>query len=133
MPIMFHAGTSVFPGARNRFADPMAVDDVATDSRAASSWRRRPAAYAETCFFLVRRHPSVWMDVSGIPPLRLLELFPRLESIASKVLWGTDWPSPGVRSPRRNVDEFRSLPLPADVQQRILRDNAMALFPEAQA
>jgi len=135
MPVMFHTGTSVFPGARNRFADPMAVDDVATDFprlRIVLAHGGRPL-YMETCFFLVRRHPNVWMDVSGIPPLRLLELFPRLESIASKVLWGTDWPSPGVRSPRRNVEEFRSLPLPADVQQRILRDNATALFPAAKA
>src|SRR5215471_10639119 len=30
-PIMIHTGTSIFPGARNRFADPMAADDVAVD------------------------------------------------------------------------------------------------------
>jgi predicted TIM-barrel fold metal-dependent hydrolase len=30
-PVMVHTGTSVFPGARNRFADPMPVDDVAVD------------------------------------------------------------------------------------------------------
>jgi len=31
LPVMIHTGTSVFPGARNRFADPMAADDVAVD------------------------------------------------------------------------------------------------------
>ena len=30
-PVMIHTGTSIFPGARNRFADPMPVDDVAVD------------------------------------------------------------------------------------------------------
>src|SRR5262249_12192373 len=30
-PVMIHTGTSIFPGARNRFADPMAADDVAVD------------------------------------------------------------------------------------------------------
>ncbi len=31
LPVMIHTGTSVFPGARNTFADPMAIDDVAVD------------------------------------------------------------------------------------------------------
>lgn len=30
-PVMIHTGTSIFPGARNRYADPMAADDVAVD------------------------------------------------------------------------------------------------------
>src|SRR3954454_9389707 len=29
VPVMFHTGTSVFPKARNVFADPMPIDDVA--------------------------------------------------------------------------------------------------------
>ena len=28
---MFHTGTSIFVGARNRYADPIYVDDVAVD------------------------------------------------------------------------------------------------------
>src|SRR5215831_3908680 len=31
IPIMFHTGTSVFPGARNKYGDPIYVDDVAVD------------------------------------------------------------------------------------------------------
>jgi len=31
VPVMFHTGTSVFPKARNVFADPMPIDDVAID------------------------------------------------------------------------------------------------------
>ena len=132
LPLMVHTGTSIFPGARNRFADPMAVDDVAVDFpdlKIILAHGGRPL-YMETCFFLVRRHPNVWMDVSGIPPRRLLEYFPRLESIADRVLWGTDWPGPGVPSPRRNAEEFCALPLPAGVCARILRDNVEALFPK---
>jgi hypothetical protein len=131
LPLMVHTGTSIFPGARNRFADPMAVDDVAIDFpdlRIILAHGGRPL-YMETCFFLVRRHPNVWIDVSGIPPRRLLEYFPRLESIADRVLWGTDWPGPGVPSPRRNAEEFFALPLAAETRTRILHDNAQALFP----
>src|SRR5258708_12417944 len=31
VPVMFHTGTSVFPGARNKYGDPIYVDDVAVD------------------------------------------------------------------------------------------------------
>lgn len=130
LPVMVHTGTSVFPGARNRYADPMAIDDVACDFpdlRLLLAHGGRPL-YMETCFFLARRHANVWIDISGIPPRRLLEYFPRLESIAAKVLWGTDWPGPGVSSPRRNVEDFLALPLAPETQRRILYDNAARFF-----
>ncbi len=31
LPVMFHTGTSIFPGARNKYGDPIYVDDVAVD------------------------------------------------------------------------------------------------------
>jgi len=130
LPVMVHTGTSVFPGARNRFADPMAVDDVACDFpnlRIVMAHGGRPL-YMETCFFLVRRHRNVWIDVSGVPPRRLLEYFPRLEEIASRVLWGTDWPSPGVSSPARNVADFGATALSDAAKSRILYDNAAEVF-----
>lgn len=130
-PVMIHTGTSVFPGARNRYADPMAADDVAVDFPRLTiilAHAGRPL-FTETAVFLARRHPRVHLDLSGIPPKKLLEYLPRLEEIAEKCLWGTDFPSPGVHSMRRNVEEFLSLPLSAEAKRRILFDNAEALLP----
>ena len=31
IPVMFHTGTSIFPGARNKYGDPIYLDDVAVD------------------------------------------------------------------------------------------------------
>ncbi len=31
IPVMFHTGTSIFPGARNKYGDPICIDDVAVD------------------------------------------------------------------------------------------------------
>ena len=56
------------------------------------------------------------------------DYFPRLETIAGKVLWGTDWPGPGVRSPRQNVEEFCALPLSEAAKRRILSENAESFF-----
>jgi len=130
VPVMFHTGTSVFPGARNVYADPMPVDDVAIDFPALKiilAHAGRPL-YGETAFFLARRHRNVMLDISGIPPKSLLRYVPRLADISDKVLWGTDWPAPGVSSPRRNVEEFLALDLPRDVQRQVLWDNAAKIF-----
>lgn len=130
-PVLIHTGTSIFPGARNVYADPMPCDDVAVDFPGTTlvlCHAGRPLWY-ETALFLVRRHPNVLLDISGIPPKKLLHALPRLSEVADRVYWGSDWPSMGVRSMRRNVDEFLSLPLADDVKRKILFDNAERLFP----
>jgi predicted TIM-barrel fold metal-dependent hydrolase len=129
-PVMIHTGTSVFPGARNRFADPMAVDDVAVDYpdlKIILAHAGRPL-YMETATFLARRHPNVHLDLSGIPPRKLLDYLPRLEELADKCLWGTDYPSPGVTSMRKNVEAFASLGLSQAARERILWGNAAAII-----
>jgi len=130
VPVMFHTGTSVFPRARNVFADPMPVDDVAVDFPKLPiilAHAGRPL-YGETALFLARRHPNVYVDLSGIPPKSLPKYFPRVAQMADKVLWGTDWPSPGVVSPRRNLEEFLSLGLGEEVERKIFWENASRLF-----
>jgi len=59
----------------------------------------------------------------------LLEYFPRLEEIADKVLFGTDWPGFGVRDVGENIAKFKALPLSEAAQHKILYDNAARLFP----
>jgi len=131
LPVMIHTGTSVFPGARSRLGDPMAVDDVAVDFPNLTvilAHGGRPL-WMEQAFFLIRRFPNVYMDVSSIPPKAILRYFPRLAEVADKVLYGSDWPAPGVRSMAANLQAFRELGLPADVLEKILEGNARRLFP----
>lgn len=130
IPIMFHTGTSIFAGARNRFADPIFVDDVAVDFPALKiilAHGGRPL-WMDTCLFLVRRFQNVWMDISSIPPSKALEYFPRLEELADKVLFGTDWPAPMVRGMRENFEQFDQLPLSEQARDKISRANAHKLF-----
>lgn len=130
VPVMFHTGTSIFPRARNVFADPMPIDDVAIDFprlRIILAHAGRPL-YGETAMFLARRHANVHLDISGIPPKHLPKYVPRLASIADKVLWGTDWPSPGVVSMRKNVEDFVSLGLGEEVERKVLWENASRMF-----
>jgi predicted TIM-barrel fold metal-dependent hydrolase len=130
VPVMVHTGTSVFPGARNVYADPMPIDDVAVDYPSLKlilAHVGRPL-HGETAFFLARRHPNVWLDLSGIPPKRLLTYVPRLAEVADRALWGTDWPSPGVADLRRNVEQFLELGLAEPSARAILHENSTRLF-----
>ncbi|MGH9793950.1 MAG: amidohydrolase family protein [Candidatus Acidiferrales bacterium] len=131
LPVMIHTGTSIFPGARNVHAQPMLADDVSIDYPdlvVILAHGGRPL-WMNEAFFLVRRHKNMHMDISGIPPQKLMEYFPRLEEIADKVLWGTDWPGPGVPEIRGNLEKFRALPISDAAKQKILYHNAARLFP----
>jgi predicted TIM-barrel fold metal-dependent hydrolase len=130
IPVMIHTGTSVFPGARNAYADPMPADDVGVDFpklRVILAHAGRPL-HGEAALFLVRRHPNFFLDLSGIPPKRLMHYVPRLAEVADRCLWGSDWPSPGVSDVRKNVEAFLTLDLSDAARRAILWENAARLF-----
>ncbi|MGB0953035.1 MAG: amidohydrolase family protein [Planctomycetota bacterium] len=132
VPVMVHTGTSVFPGARASYGNPMDLDDVAIDFprlHVLMAHAGRPLWYDEA-FFVTRRHPRMWMELSGIPPKQLPVHLPRLDVIGDKVLWGTDWPSPGVRAMRSNLETFCALEdYPDALKLKILVTNPERLFP----
>ena len=131
LPIIFHTGTSIFPGARNKFGSPLLVEDVALDFPQLTivlAHGGRPL-WMEEALFLARRFPHVYLEISSIPPARILEYFPSLERISGKVLFGSDWPGPGVKDIGSNLAAFRSLPLSQDSLDRILYANPDRVFP----
>ncbi len=132
IPVMVHTGTSIFPGARNKYGDPIYVDDVAVDFprlKILLAHGGRPL-WMNTAFFLVRRHKNVYLDISGIPPKSLLKYFPRLEEIAAHTLFGTDWPGPGVPEIQQNLEDFRALPLSEEIKAQVLEKTAYSIWPE---
>ena len=130
LPVTIHTGTSVFPGARSVYGDPMGIDDVAVDYPDLTillAHAGRPL-WGDACFFLARRHPNVYLELSGIPPHRVLEMFPRLAQLSHKAMFGTDWPGPGVPSPERNIAAFKELALPPEALEAICYGNARKLW-----
>lgn len=135
MPVMVHTGTSMFPGARNNFGNPLELDDVLVDFpdlRVIMAHGGRPL-WTQEAFFILRRFPdNVWLDLSSIPPARIGEWFPRLVDIREQVLYGSDWPGPGPKELGDNVRAFRDvLALPRPLLELLLHENSLALFPEA--
>ncbi|RJQ06500.1 MAG: amidohydrolase [Bacillota bacterium] len=128
LPVMFHTGSSVFRGSRMKYGDPLFFDDVAVDFPdltiiMAHSGR---GFWYDRAFFLTRLHANIHMEISGIPPKRLLEHFPELERVAAKVIWGSDWP--GVFNIQAGLDGVRALPLSEDAKAAILGGNAARLL-----
>jgi len=129
MVVTFHTGTSIFPGARIKYGDPLLLDDVAVDYprlKIVMAHGGRPF-WTQQAFFLLRRHQNVYLDISGIPPNRLLEYFPRLPEISTKTIFGSDWPTMGVKSIKHNVEELLKLGLPEETINGILHANIHAL------
>jgi predicted TIM-barrel fold metal-dependent hydrolase len=131
IPVIVHTGTSVFPGARNRFADPLLVEDVAIDFPRLTivlAHGGRPF-WTDRAMFLVRRFPNVFLELSSVPPSRIPHYFPDLARVADRTLFGSDWPGPGVRDLGDNLRAFRSLDLPASALDAILVRNPDRVFP----
>ena len=131
LPVLIHTGTSIFPRARCKYGNPLELDDVALDFpdlQIVMAHGGRPF-YMGEAFFILRRHKNVWFDVSGIPPKSLLEYFPKLAELEHKLLWGTDWPSPGITRMRKNVDQFLELPLTESLKRATLETNPERLLP----
>ena len=131
IPVMFHTGTSIFKGARTKHGDPLQLDDVGNDFPDLDviiAHGGRPF-WTEQAFFLLRRFPRFHLDLSGIPPNRILEWFPRLDEIQDRVFFGTDWPSPGIPSIAKNLAALRALPMAPEVIEKMLSANALRVFP----
>ncbi|MGH3441211.1 MAG: amidohydrolase family protein [Nitriliruptorales bacterium] len=130
IPVVFHCGTSTFPGAANRYGDPVFLDDVAGRfpdltmllAHGGRGWWYDAAA------FLSQAHANVWIELSGLPPQRLSEYYQRfdLDRLATKMVWGSDWPA--VPSERGNVEQVRKLGLADDVLEGVLWRNAARLY-----
>jgi predicted TIM-barrel fold metal-dependent hydrolase len=128
IPVMFHTGSSVFHGSRLKYADPLLLDDIAVDFPDLTilmAHSGRPFWY-DRAFFLARLHENVYLELSGLPPQKLLTYFPDLERIPEKIVFGSDWP--GIRDVSVNVEAIRQLPLRETTKEKILGENAARIL-----
>jgi 2-pyrone-4,6-dicarboxylate lactonase len=91
---------------------------------------------------LMREHPQVWSKVScaerlsatGAPDYRDVVPFARrlVESFPDRVLWGTDWPHPNLKTHMPDdgqlVDLIPRIATSEQLQTRLLVDNPMRLY-----
>ncbi|MFN2183379.1 MAG: amidohydrolase family protein [Anaerolineae bacterium] len=128
IPIMIHTGSSIFKGARLKYGDPLHMDDVAVDFPDLTLLMVHSGRgfWYDRAYFLAKLHANVYMEISGLPPQKLLGYFPELERVADKVVFGSDWP--GMPHVKRNIDRIRGLPLKEETKDKILGGNAARIL-----
>ena len=108
VPVVFHCGTSTFPGAVNRYGDPGPIDEVLTnvpDLKVVLAHGGRGWWY-EAAAFLALHRENLWIELSGLPPQRLPAYYARhdLRRLARKFIFGSDWPGvPGIAANARAI------------------------------
>ena len=129
LPVLMHIGSSVIPGTRMKYCDPIHLDDVAVDFPGLNLVMAHGGRgfWYDKCAFLAAHHANVYIDVTGLVPARLREHFPRLDRLADKVVFGSDWPAL-PKSPGENAAAIAALGLEADALDRILYRNAARLL-----
>jgi predicted TIM-barrel fold metal-dependent hydrolase len=128
IPVMIHTGSSIFRGARLKYGDPLYMDDVAVDFPELTLLMVHSGRgfWYDRAYFLAKLHANLYMEISGLPPQKLLDYFPELERVADKVIFGSDWP--GMPHIKRNIEMIRGLPLSEEAKEKILGGNAARIL-----
>ncbi len=130
VPLVVHCGTSSFPGSMNELADPAYLLPVVRDfpglhvvlAHGGRGWWYDAAA------FMALANPTVWIELSGLPPKRLPEYYARydLGRLARRWIFGTDWP--GVPGAAANARAVVDLGLDEETAARVLGGNALDVY-----
>lgn len=130
IPVVVHCGTSTFPGALNRYGDPILLDEVLSDFRSLDVVLAHGGRgwWYDAAAFLALSNPRVWIELSGLPPSRLQTYYARhnWNRLTRRMIFGTDWPGiPGIAANARAVAEL----LPDDeVVRAVLAGNAERVY-----
>ena len=127
IPILFHTGSSIFNNSRIKYGNPIFYDDIAVDFpnlKIIMAHGGRGPWYDEA-FSMIRLHSNVYIDVTGLPPNKLLTYFPEMERFAHKFIFGTDWPSVDVK---KNITSICNLSLKQKSIDKILGENAKCVL-----
>lgn len=128
--VFFHGGRAgIEPEARLRYAMPRHYEAVLSNfPRLQVVLGHAGARDSEAMVELALRHDNAWLGVHGQGVTRLDSIIQRTGG--ARLLFGTDWPWYHIGATLAKVLLCTQRSDRRDLRQRILRDNALTLFPE---
>jgi uncharacterized protein len=135
MVALFHSGqTGIGAGVRGgggirlKYANPLALDDVAADFPDLRIVIAHPSfPWQDEALAVATHKPLVYIDLSGWSPKYFPPQLVRYANtlLKDKVLFGSDYPA---ITPDRWLADFDALDIRPEVRPRILKDNAVRLL-----
>lgn len=135
MVALFHSGQTGIgvglrggAGIRLKYANPMALDDVAADFPDLKIVIAHPSfPWQEEALAVATHKPNVYIDLSGWSPKYFPPLLVRYANtlLRDKVLFGSDFP---LLTPDRWLADFDTLDIKPEVRPLILKENAAGLL-----
>jgi len=129
VPALFHTGqVGGGSGARLKYCDPLALDDVAVDFPGLRIVMAHPSfPWQDVALSIAATREHVYIDLSGWSPRYFpSQLVQHANTILKdKVMFGSDYP---VISPERWLADFEQAQFRPEVRERILKSNAARLL-----
>jgi uncharacterized protein len=136
LPFMLQVGQNLIYQKNVRLpsvARPILLDQVAIDFPELTLIGIHVGTpWADEMIAMAWKHERVFIGIDAYAPKHLpASLIHYMNSYGSdKVLFGTDWP---VIDPRRAVAEMEAHGLKRDARDKVMRDNALSIFPKMAA
>ena len=129
LPIMYHIGSSTFPHTKLKYCDPFCLDEICADfpNLTVVACHGGRGFWYDTIAFLLKLHKKLFVDIAGLPPKQLLDLFPDLENKTDRFIFGSDWP--GIPSTiKKNIASVQNMPISESGKKAILYENAQRIL-----
>lgn len=133
LPVMFHTGLTAQKDTEQKFINPLEFQPLAEkypELILILAHGGKPHWYQEAST-LALTFPNVYIDTALIDPLSLTQVFPLLEELSHKIIFGSDWPVVGSYSVL--IEKYKEANLPQEIISRIFYKNAQKILEEALA
>jgi len=133
LPVMFHTGLTAQKNTEQKFINPLDFQPLAEkypELILILAHGGKPYWYQEAST-LALTFPNVYIDTALIDPLSLKEVFPLLEELSHKIIFGSDWPVVGSYSAL--IKKYKEANLSEEIASRIFYKNAQKILETALA
>ncbi|NEO02448.1 MAG: amidohydrolase, partial [Moorea sp. SIO3I7] len=131
LPVMFHTGLTAQRDTEQKFIKPLDFEPLAKkypDLVLILAHGGKPYWYEEA-MTMALSFPNVYIDTALVDPLSLDQVFPDLEKLSQKIIFGSDWPVAGSYSAL--LDKYKQANIPESIISAIFYQNAERILKDA--